>query len=119
MSVHCSANNIVPLSKQIFYNSIVWEGFKRLHLSHLPLKQFCPQNLSSIIQSLNYCQQANHLADVQDVAAPVHGVVGPPFLRSHVGAVLGEHLAGLGHLEAGVARPALDRDYHQYSDLSR
>ena len=60
-----------------------------------------------------------HLADVQDVAAPVHGVVGQPLLRRHVGAVLGKHLAGPGHLEAGVARPALDRDYRQNSGLLR
>ena len=48
-----------------------------------------------------------YLPNIEDVAAPVHGVVGSPLLRRHVGAVLGEHLAWLGHLEAGVARPAL------------
>ena len=50
-----------------------------------------------------------YLADVEDVAAPVHGVIGSPILWRHVGAVLGEHLAGLGHLEAGVAAAALHR----------
>ena len=56
---------------------------------------------------LRYTISFLHLADVEDVAAPVHGVVSSPVLRRHVGAVLGEHLAGLRHLETGVARPAL------------
>ena len=51
--------------------------------------------------------KVQYLPDVEDIAAPVHGVVGSPLLRRHVGAVLGEHLAGLGHLETGVARAAL------------